>query len=63
MVRCDICDKYIVNELTKDIQGFTVCANCLLQMVLDKKKRLNYRVGGEWNEFDDSICSECGRET
>jgi hypothetical protein len=47
-IKCNICDLEIIKELTKEIKGFTVCANCFIQMVLDKNKRLRYQVGGDF---------------
>jgi hypothetical protein len=44
-MKCPICDQYIAKELTKEIQCSTVCMNCFLEMVLDKRK--SFRVGGD----------------
>lgn len=44
-MKCPICDQYIAKELTKEIQCSTVCMNCFLEMVLDKRN--SFTVGGD----------------
>jgi hypothetical protein len=47
-VKCNVCHKEIVEDFTKKIKNSDVCINCFMQMVLQKKTRLNYQVGGDY---------------